>query len=131
MGKNIGEKIRFMRKQKNMAQYALAKKAGISQSTLSYIEKGSKVPRFETLQTLCRALDTTILELLSHGEDINATRFFNEAPDSKRSALSEQAGNVKPAPSQMSDFERYLYLSYFEGNAQPASSKRFICESEI
>jgi|GEM_PF-1293182 Predicted transcriptional regulators len=127
MGKKIGEKIRFMRKQKKITQCALAKKAGISQSTLSYIEKDSKVPRFETLQALCKALDTTILELLSCGEDIYPTRFFNEAPDAKRPAVPAQAA---PAPPRTRDFERYLYHSYLGGNTQPEVTALSVGESE-
>lgn len=127
MGRNIGEKIRFMRKQKNITQYALAKKAGVAQSTLSYIEKGSKIPRFDTFHALCRALDTTILELLSCGEDINPTRFFNETPGLKRPAL---CAGAKPAPADMDDFERFMYLSYL-GEKDKTAGALSVCESEI
>ncbi len=128
MGKNIGEKIKFIRKQKNMAQYALAKKAGISQSTLSYIEKGRKTLRFETLQSICKALDTSILELLSCGEDAHPTRFFNEAPAAKRSAAAAQSRSAQPAAARTDTIERNLYLSYF-GEPEPAGALS-VCESE-
>ncbi len=102
MGRNIGEKTRFMRKQ-NITQYTLAKKAGVAQSTLSYIEKGSKIPRLDTHHALCMALDTTILELLSCGEDINPTR-FNETPGLKRSVL---CAGTKAAPADMNVLNAY------------------------
>lgn len=66
MNKNIGAKIRKLRELSNVSQCELALKAGIAQSTLSYIENGKKTPQFDTLAAICRSLDISILELLSY-----------------------------------------------------------------
>lgn len=66
MNKEIGSKIRKLRELQNMTQSMLAEKAGIAQSTLSYIENGKKLPQFDTLSAICRGLDISILDLLSY-----------------------------------------------------------------
>lgn len=66
MNKLIGAKIRKLRKLRRISQSELAVKAGIAQSTLSYIENGKKSPQFDTLSAICRGLDISILELFSY-----------------------------------------------------------------
>ena len=117
MNKDVGDKIKTMRQQKGFTQFALAEKAGIAQSTLSYIEKGTKAPRFETLQALCRAMDITLLELLACGEPTHPTRFFRE----KHAVGSTLAGS----------FEQYLYLLLLGKEPMPAVTTSSAFESEI
>lgn len=66
MNKLIGAKVRKLRKLRRMSQSELAIKAGIAQSTLSYIENGKKSPQFDTLSAICRGLEISILELFSY-----------------------------------------------------------------
>lgn len=63
----VGEKVKKYRKEKNLSQNALAKKAGIAQSALSAIESNVKNPSAVTVELLARALGCTTAELL--GED--------------------------------------------------------------
>jgi len=66
MNREIGAKIRKLRELAHISQCELALKAGIAQSTLSYIENGKKAPQFDTLSAICRGLDISILELFSY-----------------------------------------------------------------
>ncbi len=66
MNREIGAKIRKLRELQRISQCELAHKAGIAQSTLSYIENGKKIPQFDTLSAICRGLDISILELFSY-----------------------------------------------------------------
>lgn len=66
MNREIGAKIRKLREHQHISQSTLALKAGIAQSTLSYIENGKKIPQFDTLSAICRGLDISILELFSY-----------------------------------------------------------------
>ena len=58
----IGQKIRELRGE--LAQEQLALTAGISTSTLSWIERGNYQPRLDTLGKLAKALSLPVADLL-------------------------------------------------------------------
>jgi transcriptional regulator with XRE-family HTH domain len=78
MSIDIGGKIRKMRLSKEISQNILAKKAGIAQSTLSYIESGEKHPKFETLACICQGLGIGVFELLEYGENMASAKKLEE-----------------------------------------------------
>lgn len=55
----IGEAIKELRKKQSLSQEQLAKAAGISQTALSQIEKGTR-PQDQTLQDLSKALSVPV-----------------------------------------------------------------------
>lgn len=61
---NIGIIIRAKRKQENMTLEALAEKTGLSVSYISMLERGMNSPTLANLQTICKALNITIYDLL-------------------------------------------------------------------
>lgn len=73
-------------KQKNLTAYSLAKKSGISASTISYLLSGKTKPQVYTILMLCNALD---IEIGSLFED--------------RSVCSEQKCAQAALPSMGSD----------------------------
>ena len=60
--KDVGYKLRTIRKNKKFKIVDVAEAAGIANSTLSYIEKGTNIPTVDTLDRICRALGITIVE---------------------------------------------------------------------
>lgn len=54
---NIGLAIRSIRKNLGMAQWDLAERCSISQTSLSQVETGLKKPSYKTLTRVCGALD--------------------------------------------------------------------------
>jgi transcriptional regulator with XRE-family HTH domain len=56
-------KVKHIRESLNMSQEDLAKKAGVAQSTIHYIECGNN-PTFKTLKKLAAALGISVTELL-------------------------------------------------------------------
>lgn len=60
----LGKRIKEMREERHLSQAALAEKAMIAQSTLSYIEAGKKSPTYETLRAIGEGLDASVLEIL-------------------------------------------------------------------
>ncbi|MCI6996754.1 MAG: helix-turn-helix transcriptional regulator [Eubacterium sp.] len=59
--------------QKGMSPHALAKEAGISTSTISYLMKGKTRPQVYTVLELCNVLGVSINELFSRaGTDVTA-----------------------------------------------------------
>lgn len=66
---NIGERIKQLRKEKNLTLRELAKKADISISFLSDIENGRSKPSLERLKAIAEALDTTVSYLLGENPE--------------------------------------------------------------
>lgn len=57
----MGYKIKEVREEKRMTQEELAKKSGVSRSTIVGIEKGTiSDVKMSTLQKLASAMDTTV-----------------------------------------------------------------------
>lgn len=65
----VGENIKKRRKQLNLSQSALAKRAGVSQSAISDIETSTKNPSVETIRLLAVALCATSADLMGEKEE--------------------------------------------------------------
>lgn len=64
--KEMIEAIKSLCAQKNMTPHALAKKAGISTSTMSYLLNGKTKPQVYTVLVLCNVLGVRISDLLDN-----------------------------------------------------------------
>lgn len=64
------DKLRKLRTQKGLSQQALARSAGVAQSTVSEIEAGKSSPKVKVLIKLATALEVPVSELLE--EDSNS-----------------------------------------------------------
>ncbi len=61
----LADNLKKLRKLRNLSQEELARKAGITYSTLIKLESGAnKNPTVKTLQQLTRALEVTLDELV-------------------------------------------------------------------
>ncbi|MBT3319356.1 MAG: helix-turn-helix transcriptional regulator [Clostridia bacterium] len=103
MGVDIGGKVKSIRQSKAITQSELAKRSGVAQSTLSYIEKGAKHPRFNTLSAICKGLGVSVFELLSYGEKASRTKLF----EAQLNAISQ--GQTVGDTQSSYDLEKYLY----------------------
>lgn len=87
----LGKNIKRIRENKKLGLNRTARKAGISGSYLSDIEKGKKQnPSMDTLKSISKALDTTIDELLQmepitkgNENDTSLTCIANKSTDVK------------------------------------------------
>ena len=59
----VARNIRLVRRQENLSQEALAKKARISVSYVSMLERGARVPPLDTLEVIAKALGVAPLYL--------------------------------------------------------------------
>lgn len=120
----VGRKIRSIRQSKNISQAALARKAGIAQSTLSYIENGKKTPQFETLASICKALEVSMLELLTYDETDIPFKLLEQDPAWQCILAADWSADdpitglplsdLPPdAAKDMDAFEKYLLLKYY------------------
>ncbi|GEM_PF-1375161 len=60
---DIGEHIKYLRKQRGLKQSDLAELANMSQSAISYIESGEKNPNIDSVILIANALDVPVAEL--------------------------------------------------------------------
>ena len=81
---HVGEKIKQVRKSKKITQVELAAKAGIAQTTISAIERGSNSPTVTSLTLIASALEIDAMELI----DFNKKTATQES-DSKRIEVIE------------------------------------------
>ncbi|MGN0585805.1 MAG: helix-turn-helix domain-containing protein [Oscillospiraceae bacterium] len=69
---NVGERLVYLRKLKGITTNKLANIAGVSQSHLREIERGSKNPTVETLSYFCDALGISLADFFGQDDrDIN------------------------------------------------------------
>ena len=62
----LAQNIKKLRKQRKLSQEELAKKAGVTYSTLIKLESGvNKNPTIKTIQQIAAALQVTLDELMS------------------------------------------------------------------
>lgn len=59
MSKEIGKRIKLLRKKKGLKQDELAAAIGLSPSAVSNYEQGTRVPKEDTLKALVEVLDST------------------------------------------------------------------------
>lgn len=69
MEQEIGTFIKKRRKELGMTLQQMADKTGLSTGYLSLMERGINSPTIDNLHKICRAIDTTMIELLSDIEN--------------------------------------------------------------
>lgn len=77
----FGQKVVRLREAAELSQYALAKKAGMSQQALSYLESSDGDPNWATVQKIAAALDVSCEEFTD--PEIQATDYTPGKPGPK------------------------------------------------
>ncbi len=62
--KIVAQNLRLMRTQRKLSQQALARKARVSVSYVSMLERGERTPPLSTLESMAKALSVSPLHLL-------------------------------------------------------------------
>jgi transcriptional regulator with XRE-family HTH domain len=60
----FADRLRALREQAALSQYALAKRSGLSKQALSQLERGESSPTWETVQLLAAVLGVTCQEFV-------------------------------------------------------------------
>lgn len=89
----IGQKLRHFRRNKKLSTTELANLSGISQSSVSIIEKDGRSPTLDTVEKLCRALGISIIDLLP--EDIQEMQQTKAVNVQEHQLLSYYRGLTK------------------------------------
>ena len=75
------EALKKLCEQKNMSPYAVAKEAGISSSTVSYIMNGRTRPQMYTVLMMCNVLGVTISQLFEESAVISGKETESVCPE--------------------------------------------------
>jgi transcriptional regulator with XRE-family HTH domain len=61
---NVGEKIKYFRKEQNLTQKKLGEMCGIADPNIRKYESGRLNPKIQTLKKIAKALNVSILEFI-------------------------------------------------------------------
>jgi transcriptional regulator with XRE-family HTH domain len=65
----IGERLRTLRKQKNLSQGDIEERTGLQRCYVSRVENGHTIPSLETLQKMALALEVPLYKFFYEGEE--------------------------------------------------------------
>lgn len=71
---DVGARIVELRKKIGLSQYALQKRTGISQGSLSQYEAGLKIPGTDTIERICDGLGISMAEFFEINTDESMQR---------------------------------------------------------
>jgi transcriptional regulator with XRE-family HTH domain len=113
----IGDRLRVLRRQKNLSQGDIEERTGLLRCYISRVENGHTVPAIETLEKFARALETPLYQLLYDGEEPPGA-----ARESNGSSLDGEWGSAGRASrylnklrellARMNDDDRELLMSF-------------------
>lgn len=80
--KLVGNQIKKQRKLKKLTQEQLAEKVGLSRNYISFLERGIKAPRLETLINIANALgvsaNTLLIDVLEYDDKLQSIHISKE-----------------------------------------------------
>ena len=93
--KDLGNRVRTVRRQQSFTQEQLAEKVGISASFLGHIERGTRKASLDTVVKLCNALEVSPSLLLQDSLDSDLLGERNQAlSDGQRKLLREISNRI-------------------------------------
>jgi len=96
---NIGEKVKSLRKQSNMSLRELAQNTGLSKTTLSDLENGTKNPSLDTVEKIATAFGLTSADLLQKTDN----------PEDLVSSAKNSSSELLAGLSKSGDLIKVLY----------------------
>ena len=78
VGYYVAERIKELCVKKNMSQYELAKRAGMTQSSISTLLNEGNVPKITTLEKVCKGFGITLAQFLQWMNNFQICRKNNE-----------------------------------------------------
>lgn len=79
--KDLGKKIKYIRKQRNLTLQNLADKTGLSVAFMSKLERGLTSPTISSLLKVCKALEVDLAELTQSPENLSPVIRKHERPE--------------------------------------------------
>ena len=89
--KDLGMRVRTLRRKRSLTQEELAEQVGISASFMGHIERGSRVASLETVMQLCAVLGVTPNDLLEEEAILSGLELPQRVTLSPRKLLQDIA----------------------------------------
>jgi transcriptional regulator with XRE-family HTH domain len=78
---DVGERLKLIRKQKGLSQRELAKRAGVTNSTISMIEKNRVSPSVGSLKKVLQGIPMPLVEFFAEDAETDASQPVIYSPD--------------------------------------------------
>ena len=127
----FAERLKELRKEKNMTQVQLAEALGVSKGTIAMWEIGKREPNFETLNRLSDIFDKRIDYILGNSNDASSPRFTEEDIDQLgRWEVEDQFREIIMAYLSLDEYGKTAVESLIKAEKLRCHEQQSICNTE-
>lgn len=127
----FAERLKELRKDKNMTQVQLAEALGVSKGTVAMWEIGKREPNFETLNRLSDIFDKRIDYILGNSNDASSPRFTEEDIDQLGHwEVEDQFREIIMAYLSLDEYGKTAVESLIKAEKLRCHEQQSICNTE-
>ena len=127
----FAERLKELRKDKNMTQVQLAEELGVSKETVAMWEIGKREPNFETLNRLSDIFDKRIDYILGYSNDASSPQFTEEDIDQLgRWEVEDQFREIIMAYLSLDEYGKTAVESLIKAEKLRCHEQQSICNTE-
>lgn len=127
----FAERLKELRKDKNMTQVQLAEELGVSKGTVAMWEIGKREPNFETLNRLSDIFDKRIDYILGYSNDASSPQFTEEDIDQLgRWEVEDQFREIIMAYLSLDEYGKTAVESLIKAEKLRCHEQQSICNTE-
>lgn len=127
----FAERLKELRKEKNMTQVQLAEALGVSKGTIAMWEIGKREPNFETLDRLSDVFDKRIDYILGYSNDASSPQFTEEDIDQLgRWEVEDQFREIIMAYLSLDEYGKTAVESLIKAEKLRCHEQQSICNTE-
>ena len=127
----FAERLKELRKEKNLTQVQLAEALGVSKGTIAMWEIGKREPNFETLNRLSDIFDKRIDYILGYSNDASSPRFTEEDIDQLgRWEVEDQFREIIMAYLSLDEYGKTAVESLIKAEKLRCHEQQSICNTE-
>lgn len=127
----FAERLKELRKDKNMTQVQLAEELGVSKGTVAMWEIGKREPNFETLNCLSDIFDKRIDYILGYSNDASSPQFTKEDIDQLgRWEVEDQFREIIMAYLSLDEYGKTAVESLIKAEKLRCHEQQSICNTE-
>lgn len=127
----FAERLKELRKEKNMTQVQLAEALGVSKGTIAMWEIGKREPNFETLDRLSDIFDKRIDYILGYSNDASSPQPTEEDIDQLgRWVVEDQFREIIMAYLSLDEYGKTAVESLIKAEKLRCHEQQSICNTE-